>query len=534
MSSKLTVLWRADEESWSAFARRIREGEGDLIVVLSSEDNAHLLQKEERAAFLEECEKLRYRLRLSTKEPLVARDARGRGIRVLERTRQLRILLRDHPKAAEALRFFSPSLWRQQWRSRLQTLGLLSVPRIRIWILVLLSAALFAFVVFRLLPSADVRLWARSDLVTLTMNITLVASGSSIPGSDHVRIQPLHDVAVRIRKSITFDDISPEFTGTDAEVEMTIVNTSKEPYSFRGGTRLLNQAGMIFRIQGPVTVGPGQEARIPAKADHLDLYGKIIGARGNVPAGLQWEFPGLPVSERTFVFGKNVKAAAGGKTSERTVLQQKDLELGEKRLRQELLVTAKQLVEEQRQISNQQPGVQLELLAKDDVTRSTYSGVVLPTEFLGQPVLSVPVDGELLYSVPAFNLRGLQAAYSRELHAHTSEGKRLIPDSVHMDPQKVIIIEYADDGTDKHRYTGQWIKVTADLSGTEQFVLDPLTPVGAKFGTKVRDAIAGLSVTDAQRILRNFPEVERVGIRLWPPWSGRLPQIPSHITISPQ
>jgi hypothetical protein len=70
--------------------------------------------------------------------------------------------------------------------------------------------------------------------------------------------------------------------------------------------------------------------------------------------------------------------------------------------------------------------------------------------------------------------------------------------------------------------------------GTEQFVLDPLTPVGSQFGSKVREAIAGLSVHDAQRILRNFPEVERVEISIWPPWSGTLPTIPSNITISPQ
>jgi hypothetical protein len=125
----LTVLWRSEEESWNAFARRIREAQGDLIVVLSSADNTLLLQEEDRRHFLEELAKLRYRVKLATKEPVVAAGARKEGIRVLEKTRQLRSLLREHPRAAEALRYFSPSLWRQQWRSRLQTVGILSVPR---------------------------------------------------------------------------------------------------------------------------------------------------------------------------------------------------------------------------------------------------------------------------------------------------------------------------------------------------------------------------------------------------------------------
>ncbi len=532
---KITVLFRAEEESFTAFARRIRDAKGEIIVVLSSADNTHLLQEEDRAPFLEECKKLRYRLRLATKEPLVASRARAQGIRVLDRTRKLRTLLAGHPQMPEALRFFSPSLWRQQWRSRLQTIGLLSLPRVRIWVLLILSGGLFAFVIFRLLPSADVRVWPRSDIVTQTMNVTLVASGSTLELSSRVRTQRLEVIEVRIRKSITFDDISPEFTGTDASVQMTIVNQSKETYSLRTGTRLLNQAGMIFKTQAPVTVEPGLEVTVLAKADHLDLYGKIIGKRGNVPAGLQWELLGLSVPERKLVFGKNVKPALGGATAERTVLQQKDIDAGKKRLEQELLVTAKQLIEEERQLrSSQDQNMRLELLAKDDVIITTYSGFVLPTQFLGKPVLSVPIEGELIYTIPAYNLQGVQEAYNRELQAHTSEGKQLIADSVHIDPQKVIIIEYGDDGSPKNLYTGDWIKITADVAGTEQFVLDPLTPDGARFGKKVRDAIAGLSVKDAQRILRNFPEVERVEIKLWPPWSGTLPSIPSNITISPQ
>lgn len=532
---KMTVLWRAEEESWNAFSRRIREADGDLVIVLSSADNKLLLQKEDQMNFLEELAKLRYRLTLATKEPALIRDARNRGIRVVEKTRKLRSMLCGYARSSEALRYFSPSLWRQQWRSQLQTAGLISVPRARIFTLVLLSLGLFLFVFFRLLPSADVRVWPRSDIMTLTMNVTLVSSGSRIAASSRVRIQPLQTISVRVKKSITFDNISPEFTGNDASANMTIINDANEAYSFRAGTRLLNQAGMIFRIQAPVTVPAGERRTVLAKADHIDLYDKIIGARGNVPAGLQWEFIGLPIADRKIVYAKNPDAATGGTTSERTILQQKDIEAGRKRLEQELLLAAKQLVEEERQLRNaRDPDARIELLAKDDIILAAYSGVVLPTIFLGQPVKSVPIEGELLYRVPAYDLHALQEIYGKELKEHVGDGKRLISDSVHIDPEKVIVIEYSDDGAPNNRYTGAWIKLTADIVGTEQFVLDPLSPLGAKFGKKVREAIVGLSVHDAQRILRNFPEVERVEIHLWPTWAGVLPSISSNIRISPQ
>lgn len=533
--SKITVLWRAEEESWHAFARRIGSAGGAMVVVLSSADNSFLLKQEDRIGFLEELEKLRYRVTLATKEPAVIRDARARGIRIVDRTRGLRALLSGCPQSAEALRCFSPSLWRQQWRSRLQTVGLLSVPKARIFTLVILSVAVFLFVFFRLLPSADVRVWAHSDVVILTINVTLVSSGSLIPVSGRVRVQPLQTIRVKVEKSITFDDISPEFTGNDAKVNMEIINEAKETYSFRAGTRLLNQAGMIFRIQAPVTVPAGERRTVAAKADHLDLYGKIVGARGNVPANLQWEFIGLPVSDRKVVYAKNSDAAKGGSTSESTVLQQKDIEAARKRLEQELLLSAKQLIEEERQLRNAgEKNVRLELLAKDDIILASYSGFILPTQFVGQPVKSAPVEGELVYSVPAYDLQTLETTYRAELQAHAGEGKRLMPDSVHIDPEKVIVIEYADDGSPSNRYTGKWIKITADIVGTEQFVLDAMSPLGAKFGKKVREAVSGLPVHDAMRILRNFPEVDRVEIKLWPPWGRVLPSIPSNISINTQ
>ncbi len=497
-----------------------------MVVVLSSPDNTFLLHDDEREHFLEDCAKVRYRLKLASKEPSIIRPARKRGIQVYNRTRELRDALRNHPQQNEALRAFSPSLWRQHWRSRLQRVGLLSVPKIRIWVLMSTSVLLFAFVFFRLLPSAEVRIWARSEVISHTMNVLLAQSGAVLP-RQYARVMPLTMLTVTVRKSITFDDISTEFTGTDATVPMTIVNNAAEEYSFRKGTRVTNQAGMVFRLQKEVSVPAKGETTVKAKADHLDMYDKVIGDRGNVPANLQWEIPGLSPEERKLVFAKNIKSGTGGTTSQRSVLQAQDLEIGKKRLMQELLVNAKQMVEEERQLRNAtDPHIDLELLAKDDVIAQTYSGFVLPTQFIGQPVMSVPIEGQLTYSVPAYDLAMFQENYSRELLARTGEGKRLVPETVHVDPDRVIIIEYDDNH--------QWIKVTADVVGTENFELDPLTPTGARFGKKVRDAIAGLSVSDAQRIIRNFPEVDRVDIRMWPPWNTVIPPIPSSISIVPQ
>ncbi len=524
----LSILTRGSEESWNAFLRRIRAAEGEVIVVLSSPDNAFLLPEEDRKTFLEDLAKIRYRVRLASKEPLVVRDARREGIRVYDRTRQLRRALQGHDKLQETLRLFSPSLWRQQWRSRLQAVGLLSLPKVRVWILVGVSAVLFLFVVFRLLPSATVNIWPRSEVVIHTMNIALVdpAAGSGVNIPSHIRTLPLYPVRVHVKKTVTFKDISKEFTGTNAETVMTIVNGSAEELALKGGSRLTNQAGMVFRTALPVTIPAKGRASVKAMADSMDVYGQVIGDRGNIPAGVSWEFLALPEELRKQIKVTNATTATGGKTAYRTVLRNEDLQIADRRLRQELLATAKQMVEDERTAQNTAGRKQLELLTKDDVIQMTYSGVVLPREFIGQAVESVPVKGELIYTVPAYDLKAVHNQFGSELLNHVGEGKRLIPGSSHVDPQRVIIIEYDDNHA--------WIKITVDLVGTEQFILDPLDPAGARFGRKVRQTVTGITKAEALRILRNFPEVDRVTISLWPPWNDLLPAIPSSISIDPQ
>lgn len=523
MAEHLTILIPVEGESWSAYVRRARDTAGETLLILSGIE-AQLKDNAERRKFFESCLTLRSRVRIVTKRPSLIAASRLHGFRIITKTRDLKTVLQDHPSAEEAFRVFSPHLWRQQLRSQLQTMGLLSLPKLRIWILIIVSAVLLFFVLFHLLPSATIVVKPREDSVTHTVNIFLVQSGAVLSIPTRVRTMPLHPIVIDLKKTMTFDQISKEFTGTSAKVIMTIVNTSGEPYSFRKGTRLTNEAGMIFRILQSVTVPAGGKILVKSEADPLDSFGRIVGERGNIIAGKKWDFAGLPADEKLRVYAENLVASSGGTTMFRTVLTKNDLVLAEKQLQEDLLSQAKQMADEQKILWNaQHPDQQWDVLYYDELTKIQYANFALPTSFVGQTVASVPVEGSIRYTVYAYDTRAVLQLLIDELTTHVRDGKRLLQNSLTLSRLVTHVIDYSEDFS--------WIKITVDLSGTEQYIIDPLSPSGALFARKVREKVAGMSPDDAARIIKNFPEVDSVTISLWPPWSGTLPMIPSHILI---
>jgi hypothetical protein len=170
------------------------------------------------------------------------------------------------------------------------------------------------------------------------------------------------------------------------------------------------------------------------------------------------------------------------------------------------------------------PELGTRLLRYGELTKLTYSGFVVPTQFVGQEVASVPIEGGIVYVATAYDSHSILGFLRAELLSHVREGKRLLEDELSDESLVVHVIDYADDLS--------WIKLTVDLTATEEYVLDPLTPEGALFAKRVRDKVAGLTIDEALRIVRNMPEVETASVSMWPPWGRALPQIPAHISVT--
>lgn len=528
--SPIAVLLPGDGESWTGFLHRIRKASGETLVVIVDRDADLEERKDLPRQIVAACAAAPGTVMLATKQPHLAAEARDKGLRVIGRSREIRTLLKGHPQFNEVFRVFSPQQWKRQLKSRLQHMGLLSVPKLRVYVIAALSGLLFFVVVFKLLPSAEIAVSPRQETLSQTVNIYLAGSGAAALVPSRLRTMPLLPLTVVLEKSVASDHVSKRFMGTVARLNMAIANTTDEPYALRKGTRFTNEAGMVFRIQESVVVPPKNQLTVAAVADELDIYGQIIGARGNVPAGLTWRIPGLPEDVRLKVYGKNPYIGTGGTTVYRSVLTKEDIELARKRLEQELLADARVQIERQRKAMNDlDPSKIIVLLDPKrypELTHTAYEGEVLPMDRIGQDVPQVVATGRIRYTVFAYDAQEILDVLRAELSSHVREGRALLAESVDLSRMVSHVIDYADDLS--------WIKLTVDLTGMEQYVLDPLSPQGAIFAKRVREQVAGLPMDDALRIIRNLPEVENAEISSWPPWSRTLPTLPSHISVVAQ
>jgi hypothetical protein len=529
-SQDLHVLLRKEGESWPQFQKRVSGSKGELLVVLSTDDQTLLLKDDAaKRTFMSVCETLHERLTVAMKESTLVQEARRLHIRVCNRVSALKGLLHDHPQAEEVVRVFSPHIWQQELRSRLQAVGLLSMPKLRIWVLVGTSIFLFLFVILRLLPSAEVLIWPRQESVSQTVNVYLYQSGAQIPAPDTVRRVPLVPITVEVQRSITFDQIHREFTGRSAVTTMQVFNTTNEEVSLREGSRLVSSGsgGIVFRLRDPVVIQPKSTTTVTAAAEDHDLFGAIIGDRGNVQAGLRWEFPGLDETDRELIYAKNTTAGRGGTSSSRLVLRQEDLQFAEKQLHRELVATAQEMIRDRLfELNEKYPTRSYEAFDDLSLIRAIFHDVHLPTEFIGEAVGSVPVDGSVTYTVLAYDTSEILDMLHEDLIRHIEEGKALVEESVSLPSLKLFVVKWDDSFT--------WVKVTAELSATERFVLDPLTANGAKFSRRVREEIAGMTLEDALKVVKNMSEVERAEIKLWPPWNTLVTSIPANISVEQQ
>lgn len=393
--------------------------------------------------------------------------------------------------------------------------------------LVLASLSVLLIISYVALPGATVTVTPQSNVIEQSANITL--ANSTVYGTNptieggHVLVS--YPISITIEKNMTYPSTGQLFKGTNASGVVTLINERSTPWTLVALTRLQTEDGLIFRTQEVVTVPAATtqgfgSTEVPVLADELDVYGRVIGERGNLGPS-SFFLPGLREDSQKMLYARSSAGMTGGSTVVTLQVTQEDLDASAELLRDQLESAAQAELEAEIERRNTTNSTHLTLL-------TGYGAITL-----GEPSLSIPtslvdalqdefqVSGRLTVSGYAFDHDEFITVMQQELETRKSPDKELL--KVDESSISYELFEINE--------TAGVIKFTATIKGIEAYALDPENENGAKLIKKIKEHIAGKSIKEAEDYIQNLSEINKVTISTWPVWAPTIPTVLENIEI---
>lgn len=395
--------------------------------------------------------------------------------------------------------------------------------------LVIFIVFVLLVVVYIALPGVTIYLTPSATVLEKSVNITF-ADYQKNKAELETRTPHLiasYQIETKVQKTITHFATGKKFSekGANASGKLTIINTTNTIWPLVATTRFQTDDGIIFRIPNSISIpastnaGPGK-VEVYVIADPADIYGAIVGERGNIgPA--RFFLPGLKESSRAKLYAESHAPMAGGITDFITYISAEDLQAAKSRLNDELLKSA---VEELRAA----------VIKKNDLTNEPDKYKLLEGEGavkIGNVQIQVPqnLEGKTLNE---FTISGSVSVsgvyYDHDMMLQILKNELLLKKS----PQKELL-RINEESTSYKIF--EWdevhgkIKLTANIKGIEQFSIDPNKENGARLLKKIQDHIAGKDIEEAVGFIQNLPEINKVEIDSWPAWAPTIPNLPDNI-----
>jgi hypothetical protein len=334
-----------------------------------------------------------------------------------------------------------------------------------------------------------------------------------------------YPLSITLQKTVTYSSTGQVFDGTNASGTVTLINERSTPWALVAFTRLQSDEGLVFRTQEAVTVpaattsGYGS-ADVPVLADEKDIYGRVIGERGNVGPSA-FVLPGLREESQQILYGRSAAAMSGGTTIVTLQVTQEDLDASGEFLTSQLEAMAEESLEQEIESRNALNNTNLMLLTGYGAVTLGDATISVPTQLAGALQDSFDVSGTLTISGYAFDRDAFMSLMQTELEARKSPDKVLL--KIDADSLTIELFEI--------NKTAGLLKFTATIKGLEAYDFNPETENGAALIKKIKEHIAGKPIKEAEDYVQNLPEIDKVTISTWPIWAPTIPTVLENIEI---
>jgi len=401
-------------------------------------------------------------------------------------------------------------------------------------LILLISIGLFGLIGYIAFPSATIYIRPKFDNLDFTVNITLADKRRNqvLLQQNKPHVVASETVQTTTKQTKVFSTTSMEFNGQNAKGKIRILNTENEPWTLKAGTRFMTADGIYFRISKGVIVPSRtlteEGISIPGtltssvEADPFDLYGKPVGDRGNVLPG-KFTIPALSKYNQRLIWGESDAPMVGGVTQYEPVVKKLDIDAANKEIQSNLILMAKEDLRTYIDEINQMNKTRMVLMDDDRYLKTKLVDLRYPDGLEGSHREKFELFAKIDAQGVAFDFDQLFAILRDEIGARTHPDMRIRESSLTPDNVGYEVIEENSD-------LGQ-IRVTATIRGIEEYVIEPSSEAGLRFGSKLKEKVLGLSIAEAENLIGNMPEVDAVRVKPWPVWIHNLPRIPEGIDI---
>ena len=401
-------------------------------------------------------------------------------------------------------------------------------------LIVFISISLFMLIGYIALPSATINIRPKFDNIDFTMNIVLADKrrNQKFLSQNHPNVIASETVNTTIKQTKIFNTTGREFNGQNAKGKIAIINTNADKWTLKTKTRFQTKEGIIFRLSyGVVVPGSTKDASgkttngiliASVEADPFDKYGAPVGSNGNISPS-KFTIPGLSGYNQKLIWGESRESMKGGVTDYKSKITKENIDAAKKQIQSNLVLMARDDLKNYIGQMNKANKTNLILLNNNKYLKTKLIDLKMSDGLEGSYKDKFEIFAQISAEGIAFDSSQLFTLLKKELNVRTHPNMQIKAGSISPKNVTYEVIDQDDD-------TGQ-IKITAEILGIEEFIIDSSSPAGVRFGTKVKEKILGLSIKEAENLIGNFSEVDVVKINTWPFWVKKIPRVPEGLKI---
>ncbi len=396
------------------------------------------------------------------------------------------------------------------------------IKRSQIFFIVFILVLFFGGVVFWLRPRAIITVKPRIEAVPIVQNI-IIALPDALSSAINADLPQVQGIFVENNQegSELFSTTGREYDIENAHGKITIFNENTRDKFFIP-SRLQSPEGIIFRFAKNITVpaavnGIPGELEVEIIADPFDSEGNPVGFRGNLDAGIDLQFAALPPVSQEYWYGKtNRGPLVGGSTLTHFFATEEDEVLAEEFLKKRFRERALQELREEVMNRSQREKEKQVLLDDSSLVQIEFSDYIFPKDLIGTEKQTVSVSGKMRVSGLVFSESAVERLVLDKLKSTLDDRQRLLEIDNHSAEYRVL--DASQFKTDK------WVKLSVKMVGVRSLDFDSHSLQNLAWKQALQQELSQKTVVEAQALLVNQPEIERViDIKIFPIWQKVLP-----------